>query len=243
MPSYQTTGLVIGRTNFGEADRIIRLLTPQYGKLSAVARGVRKIKSRTAGHLELFGEVVLQLATGRQLDTITSARLVWYPHALTDDYGRLALAYAFGALIDRIAQEHQAQPELYEHLREALAALSDGAAGPLIELWFKLRLLQLAGYRPELQRCVACGQDNPDASYAFDAARGGIVCTACASAGSHAMPTNTIKLWRLLSDYPYTTVSQITGAATLAASSLPWCDEFYEHHLGKAIRPGFGTII
>ncbi|HSX01390.1 MAG TPA: DNA repair protein RecO, partial [Candidatus Saccharimonas sp.] len=176
MPTYQTTGIIIGRTNFGEADRIIRLLTPEHGKLSAVAKGVRKIKSRLAGHLELFGETGLMLATGRNLDVVTSARLSWYPHQLAGDYTRLSLAYVMAGLIDRVAQDRQAQPELYTHLLDALRALDDGATGPLPELWFKLRLLALAGFRPELSGCLICRRHDPATSYRFDAARGGIVC-------------------------------------------------------------------
>ena len=238
MPTYQTTGIVIGRTNFGEADRVIRFLTPEHGKLSAVARGIRKIKSRSAGHLELFGEVGLMLAKGRNLDIVASARLAWYPHNIATDYTRLGLAYAFANMTDKLAQERQAQPELYNHLHEALQAVDQGASGPLVELWYKLRLLQLAGFRPELTHCVVCGQADGGVAYQFDAARGGIVCEPCANAGSRPMPTSTIKLWRLLSDYPYVTVSQIANGPTLAAASLPACDEFYEHHIGRAFRPG-----
>lgn len=238
MPTYQTTGIVISRTNFGEADRVIRFMTPNHGKLSAVAKGVRKIKSRSAGHLELFGEVSLMLATGRNLDVITSARLAWYPHQLTNDYARLGLAYAFAGMIDRVAQEHESQPPLYAHLSEGLHAIDSGARGPLVELWFKLRLLQLAGYRPELSACVICGQADAAASYYFDAERGGITCDTCAGAIARPLDTSTIKLWRLLSDYSYATVAHIAGGPALAAASVPTCDEFYEHHIGRAFRPG-----
>jgi len=238
MASYQTTGIVIGRTNFGEADRVIRLLTPDHGKLSAVAKGVRKIKSKSGGHLELFGEVKLVLATGRNLDVITSARLAWYPHSLALDYSRLGLAYAFASMMDRLAQEHHEQPELYRHLQEALRCIEEGATGPLIELWFKLRLLNVAGYRPELMQCVICGQASDNLVYQFDAARGGIVCPADAAATSRPIDTRTIKLWRLLSDHPYATVRQIQEAEGLATASLLLCDEFYEHHIGKAFHPG-----
>lgn len=243
MPSYQTTGVVIGRTNFGEADRIVRLLTPDHGKLSVVARGVRKLKSRTAGHLELFGEVELVLAQGRgNLDVVTSARLNWYPHQLTTDYNALSLAYVFASAVDRIAQEHQTHPELYHHLSEALRTVDAGAIGPLPELWYKLRLLNLAGLRPELECCMVCGQDDAAASYQFDAARGGIVCGSCASALAQPMSTTIIKLWRLLCDRSYGAVHSINGAVELAQASLPLCDEFYEHHVGRAFRPGqFGA--
>jgi DNA repair protein RecO (recombination protein O) len=239
MPSYQTNAIVIGRTNLGEADRIIRFITPDHGKLSAVARGVRKLKSRTAGHLELFGEASLTLAAGRgSLDVITSARLNWYPHQLTADYSALGLAYAFGSAIDRMTQERHPQPELYAHLAEALRVVNTGAGGSLVELWFKLRLLNVAGFRPELAHCMVCAQARAEANYRFDAARGGLVCSACASATARPLSTNAVKLWRLLSDYPYATVHQIAGAPELAAATLALCDEFYEHHIGRAFRPG-----
>jgi len=236
VPNYQTNGIIIGRTNFGEADRIVRLLTPDHGKVSAVAKGVRKIKSRLAGHLELFGDADLSLATGRNLDVITAARLRWYPHALAADYEQVNLAYLFGRLADRTAQERTPQPELFAHLSEALHAADAGARGPLIELWFKLRLLNLIGYRPELTACIVCGTHAGSATYAFDAPRGGLVCTNDAGATSRPISTEAVKLWRLLCDYPYTTIARIAGAADLAAATLPLGDEFYEHHLGHSAR-------
>ncbi len=234
MPTYQTEGIVIGRTNFGEADRIIRLLTPEHGKLSAVAKGVRKIKSRLGGHLELFANTQLSLATGRNLDVITSARLRWYPHELTSSYEQVNLAYLFARLIDRTAPEQTPQPELFAHLAEALGVVNNGAGGELTELWFKLRLLNLIGYRPELGRCLICGINAPTA-YVFDAARGGLVCAADATAAGQPISTEAIKLWRLLCDYPYATIARISGAPSLAESTLALCDGFYEHHLGQAM--------
>jgi DNA repair protein RecO (recombination protein O) len=233
MPTYQTTGIVIGRTNFGEADRIVRFLTPEYGKLSAVAKGVRKIKSRLSGHLELFAESGLSLATGRNLDVVTSARLAWYPHQLTGDFDRLQLAYLFARLIDRTAGESQPHVELYAHLQESLHTLDGNAQGPLPELWFRLRLLTLIGLRPELGHCVVCGNANPTTNFAVNYTHGGIVCDHHAAPGDPAMPQATIKLWRLLSDYPYATIAKITGSSTMAAASLPICHDFYTHHLGS----------
>src|ERR1035438_4743161 len=112
-PIYQATAIVIGRTNFGEADRVIRFLTADRGKVSAVAKGVRKIKSRSGGHLELFGEVSLMCATGHNLDTVTSARLVWYPHKLVGDYARLELAFLMARAADRLVEPGQPAPALY----------------------------------------------------------------------------------------------------------------------------------
>lgn len=237
MQSYQTKAIVIGRTNFGEADRVVRFITPEHGKLAAVAKGVRKIKSRFGGHLELFGEVNLMLNAGRNLDTITSARLLWYPHELVGDYGRLSLAFLMARAADKLTEPSQPAAALYGVLREALGALDGGASGPVIELWFKLRLLDTLGYRPELSACVMCSQHSEQAQYAFSTERGGIVCSHDAGALDAPMSSMQIKFWRLLCDYPYGTISHIANATSLAETTLALCDNFYEHHLGQLFRP------
>jgi len=236
MPTYQTRGIVIGRTNFGEADRIVRLLTPEHGKLSTVAKGVRRVKSRLGGHLELFGEVELMLATGRNLDVITSARLLWYPHQLAGAYDRLGLAFMFATAIDRLTDSGQPQPKLYETLLQALRTLDETGAGPTLELWFKLQLTSALGYRPELSGCIVCGRHDEATSYYFDPARGGIVCHSDASATSKPIATAAIKFWRLLLDYPYATIANIANGTQLSAATLPLADEFFEHHLGRAFH-------
>lgn len=236
-PSYQTKAIVIGRTNFGEADRVIRLLTPGHGKVAAVAKGIRKIKSRSGGHLELLGEVSLMLIPGTNLERITSARLLWYPHQLVGDYERLGLAFAITKMCDRLTEPSQPAPALYAVTLEALLALDTQGPAQLVELWFKLRLLDILGYRPELGACVICAESSPTASYAFSAERGGIVCLSDAGALDVPFSLEQIKFWRLLCDYNYGTISHIAGAEGLALATLSLCDNFYEHHLGQSFKP------
>ncbi len=236
-PSYQTKAIVIGRTNFGEADRVVRFLTPDHGKVAAVAKGVRRIKSRSGGHLELFGEVNLMLISGRNLDTITSARLIWYPHQLVGAYDRLGLAFAIARAVDRLVEPGHPAPVIYGVVREALTALDDGAKDVLVELWFKLRLLDTLGYRPDLSGCIACGRSGENENYAFSAERGGIVCSSDSSSIDPPMSAVQIKFWRLLCDYPYATIAHIADATMLAAATLALCDSFYEHHLGIQFKP------
>lgn len=234
MPSYQTNAIVIGRTNFGEADRIIRIITPEHGKLSAIAKGVRRIKSRSGGHLELLSDVALTLSKGRNLDVVTSARLAWYPHALAGSYERLGLAFMTASMVDRLVEENHPQSDIYNLTGEMLHLLEAGQGGKLPELWFKLRLLQLLGYRPELGACLACGQASGTVAYSFSPERGGIVCEACREAVATPMPHSVIKLWRILSDLPFAKVTGIAGAEALAEASLTNCDSFYQYHLGRA---------
>jgi len=236
MPSYQTTGIVLARTNYSEADRILRVLTPDRGKVSVLAKGARRIKSRAGGHLELFGEVTFMLATGRNLDVVTQARLKWYPHHLTEDYRRLSLAFLMAQITDRLTAEGHATDGVYWTFLEALHAVDTGAAGSLPELWYKLRILGLCGFQPALSACLVCGRHDESAPYAFSPEKGGILCQPDAAPSDAAMSPSVIKLWRLLSAHNYQSVANITSAADLATATLPLCDEFYEHHLGKSFH-------
>lgn len=190
-----------------------------------------------AGHLEMFGEVNLMLATGKNLDIITSARLIWYPHHLTGDYGALPLSFAFATAVDRLVEPGHGSYKLYEALRETVHALDEQGGSRALELWFKLRLLDSLGYRPDLAGCAVCAKSDAGESYVFSPAKGGLLCAAHAEAGTASIPTTTIKYWRLALDQPFTIVSGIQGGESVAGASINLLDEFYEHHVGRAFRP------
>ncbi len=241
MPTYRTDAIIIGRTDYGEADRILRIITPDEGKQAAIAKGTRRLKSRSGGHLELFGEVSLMLATGRNMSVVASAQVKWYPHDLTGDYDRLGLAYMTATMIDRLIEENHPQPEVYNCLREALHSLDTGAGGVYFELWYKLRLVRLLGYQPELKACAICGSSSSKSDYWFSAEKGGIVDETCRASIDQAISHSTIKLWRLLLDESYATIRSIADGPRLAADSIGICDEFYRYHLGRAFSPSIAS--
>jgi DNA repair protein RecO (recombination protein O) len=231
--TYKTTGIVIGRHNFGEADRIMVMLTPDRGVIRAVAKGVRRIKSRMAGHLELFCESELMLVEGRNLDVVTSARLKSHPE-VSNDYDKMRLAYLFAEMTNRLAGDGE-QPGLFELVNEALIEVQK-APDALLELWFKLRLLDVLGYRPELNACMVCGTSDPAKQYRFNIELGGIVDEGCTTTANHPITLEQIKFWRILLDSPLVTVRRINGANDLAAATLPLCNLFYDHIFGKRFR-------
>ena len=235
MATYATHGIIIGRHNFGEADRIIVVLTPERGVIRGVAKGVRKIKSRLAGHLELFSESELMLAEGRNLDIITSARLVHHL-AIGDDYDRMRLAYLCAEMVNRLGTDSGHHEGLYRLLHEAYVGLASGAADATLELWFKLRLLDCLGYRPELGRCMICGADDGDREYLFNVELGGIVDLGCSTPGNHTLTHDQIKLWRLMLTQSLAAVRGVTGAEQLAVTTLPICNLFYDYTFGKRFR-------
>lgn len=237
MGTYKTVGLVLRRTDLGEADRIITFLTPDRGKLRAVARGVRRAKSRLGGHLELFSEVELMVAEGRNLDKVASARLQRHFGAMVEDYTRLAYGYLFAEILDRLLEEGTALPEPFELTRTVWSELDAGRTGALLELFFKLRLLAALGYAPELSACAVCRRPaNQDEEYFFNLGQGGIVDRACSGAGDSAFGARQIKLWRLILDWPVGRVGQIGDASGEAGTSLAVCDRFYDYIFGKRFK-------
>ena len=235
---YPTPAIVIGRINLGEADRILTLLTPDYGKLRVSIRGVRKIKSRLAGHVELFSQTRLMLAKGKSLDVVTSADLVRSVDGILSQPDRLNLAYLMATMFDRLSLEGEAQPELYALAEELLATLDGKAQPALLELGLKLRLLATLGYQPELSHCVVCRRSDSSSVYYLSPERGGLIDEGCGLAGGYSFDQRAIKLWRLALSLPLVRLDEIEGATQLARDSLDLCDQFYEYHFGRRFSGG-----
>jgi DNA repair protein RecO (recombination protein O) len=235
MGSYKTQGIVLARHNLGEADRIVTFLTPDRGKVRAVARGVRKIKSRMAGHLELFSRTELMLAEGRNLDIITSARLQQYHEPIAVDYDRLRGAYLRAEMVDRLMGDAGGpHPDVFRLLSDSLRELAEQGATPLLELSYKLKLADALGYRPELAACTSCGGRVATDRYFLNAAHGGIVDSACSQPGDPAMSQRQIKLWRVL--LVSTPDRDITIEPELATEGLSLSNYFYDYVFGRTFR-------
>ena len=175
---YRTEGIVLREMDYGEADRILTLLTPG-GKLNALARGIRKPTSRKVGHLGLFYRSQLMVARGRNLDTITQAQSLEEFEGLRGDLLRFTFACYAGELVERFAQEGEDSAPLYELLTETLRHLAEE---PDLRLWirhFELRVLAYSGYQPELFVCVHCHEALQPQTNFFDPAQGGMLCQRC----------------------------------------------------------------
>jgi len=148
----QTHGIILTRTDFGEADRIITLLTPDQGKLRLMAKGVRRVKSKLAGGIELFSVSHITYMPGRgEIGTLVSTRLLRHYGRIVADINRTMLGYELIKQLHR-ATEDAPEAEYYELLEEAFAALDSADIGAeLIQLWFSAQLLKLAGHTPNLQ--------------------------------------------------------------------------------------------
>lgn len=124
MASYKTLGIIIKKNNFGEADRIFTIFSRHYGKIKAIAKGVRRANSRKGGSLGLFNLVSLFLAEGRSLDIITEVELVQSFENLRQDLKRLSSAFYLCELIEELTRERQISGGVFSLLKEALEFLN-----------------------------------------------------------------------------------------------------------------------
>jgi DNA repair protein RecO (recombination protein O) len=176
------SGIVLRSYPFGEADKIVVLLSPLHGKLRTVAKGVRKTKSKFGARLESFMEVDVVLYEGRNLDLITQAELRSAFPSLRRDLDAVAAASTMAEVVDAVAQENEASIALYELFRRGLAALDAGRTSPDVLTAFLLQLLGVQGLAPALTQCASCGRS--DRLDRFSVAAGGIVCGECRPEGS-----------------------------------------------------------
>ena len=179
--SRKTEGIVLRSMRYGEADRILHIFTPEHGRLSAIAKGVRKAKSRFGGRLEPFFRLHLVLYEGRSdLLTVTSAETVHGYRHLREHGGALDVAARAADAVDRMFDPGDPHPGVYHLLANELALLdADPSANATTHnaLAFRLKLLLAAGFAPQLAACATCGER--EHLTGFSGAAGGVVCSAC----------------------------------------------------------------
>lgn len=220
MKSIRTKAIVLRRTNYGEADRIIQLLTPENGMLSVMAKGVRKEKSRLAGGIELFARCDVTVGQGKgDLGILTAARLdVFYSHIMTD-YDRLQFGYDIIKQITKAATTID-EPAFFDLLDQAFAALND----PQIDLrltkaWFWLQLAILLGVGLNLATDTNGMKLVEDAAYDFSEPDHGFLFSERGNFNS-----DHIKLLRILSAQSPKVAAHVSGASELINDCL-WVAE------------------
>ncbi|HET9098195.1 MAG TPA: DNA repair protein RecO [Candidatus Saccharimonadales bacterium] len=169
MNQCNSRGIIIKRTNYGEADRIITVLTPEFGKVVLIAKGVRKIKSKLAGGIELFSVSELTFIKGRgEVMTLISSRLVRHYENIVSDITRVQAGYEQIRLLDKVTEDNT-EPEYFDLLNTSFACLDDKKVGiEFIMAWFRAQLLRLSGHMPNLRNDAEGSDLIEGRSYGFD---------------------------------------------------------------------------
>ena len=183
MPRAERTlkvdAVVLRHSDYGEADRLLTIFTREHGKLRAIAKGVRKMQSRKAGHLEPFTQVSLMLAQGHDLWIVTQAEAINSFQPLREDLTRIGYAGYAVELLDRFTYEEGQNWQLYQLLVETLKRLSLEEDAFVPVHYYEMRLLDLMGFRPRLFECALCTKPIQPENQYFSAERGGVLCPDC----------------------------------------------------------------
>jgi DNA repair protein RecO (recombination protein O) len=231
------SSILIRHRDVGEADRIVTLFTEQRGKLSAIAKGVKRLRSKFAGGLQLFSHSQVLLAHGRSLPVVTQVQPVAMCYHLRDDMDRYAHASYAAEMVDVLTEEGDRDPAVFELLLATLHALDAGGDMPTLVRGFELRLLTQLGYGPELVGCVSCGAEVTGSAAGFAAGQGGVVCKHCLHlTGAGPLTPTALRAMREM-------VRMATQELAARRLSRRTADElarvmraFVDHQLGRPLR-------
>jgi len=197
--SFRLEAVVLRHADWGEADRLLTLYTRERGKVRAIAKGARKIRSRKAGHLEPFTRVTIQLAKGRDLLIVTQAETVEAYLPLREDLVKTATASYIVELLDRFTYEDESENHaLFRLLAETLGRIATGPDPWLAVRFYEMRLLDGLGFRPQLFECANCGNAIQAVDQFFSPAQGGVLCPRCGAGlpGAWAVSMEVLKYLR-----------------------------------------------
>lgn len=230
MSLYSAKGVVLRTYKLGEADRIVVIMTQDHGKVRAVAKGVRKTKSKIGARLEVLSHVDLLLYKGKELDIVNQVELIESTAPLHADLDRLTQGLSMLEAVDMIADDRQAAPHLYRMLVGALKALAQQAS-PLVLAAFYWKLLAAEGVCPQMERCVTCNSAGP--LVAFDMIQGGVQCKECRT-GVSISASAVLLLQQVLGGQLNFALAQAATPATAEITIL--ATQSMEHHIERRLR-------
>lgn len=226
MKTFRSQAIILARTDYGEADRIITFITPDHGKVKAIVKAVRRQNSKLAGGIELFSVSDISFIPGRRdIDTVVSTRLIKHYGHIVKDLARANAGYSFIKKLHK-ATEDAAESSYFDLLNQAFQALDDSAINLiLVDVWFNAQLLRLAGHTPNLRTDSDDNKLNPHKSYDFDHEK------MCFVTGE-IFNADHIKFLRLLfSTNQPPILNKVSGAPRLAATSQPLINSMLQAYI------------
>lgn len=220
-----TQGLVLTRTNYGEADRIVTLLTRHFGKVRVLAKGVRKERSKLAGGVELFGVSEIGFVYGRgELATLTSARLIKHYSSFLNNLSKIDFAYGALKLVNKFTTD-DAGEEYFVLTQQLFMALDEPRLSlDALSVWWAIQFSNISGHAINLETVAGGSAFGNNQSYTFDAERGGFVLQ-----DGGTLTPNHVKFMRLALLHGPLKLVNVQGGTQLAADLAPYVRAFIEY--------------
>ncbi|NQT74086.1 MAG: DNA repair protein RecO [Chloroflexi bacterium] len=218
LKTYKTEAIVLKHIDLGEADRILTLYTPNQGKLRAVARGVRRMKSRLGGHVEPLINCSLMLSHGRALEVVSQGQTIESFLPIRNDLKLTVQALYLVELTDAFTSERIENYSVYKLLLDSLRLLAKVRNAEILFRYFELQLLGYVGYEPQLYKCLNCKATIEPVQNFFSTSGGGILCPNCAHTEPVVKPisVDALKVVRLLQRGDFITANRLRLSADLS---------------------------
>ncbi len=233
----KTKGIVLRGHNFGEADRILEVYSEDFGKIKVVAKGVRRIKSRLAGHVEPFMYAEFMLAEGRsELLTLTGARALEQYEFVRRDLGRLAAASYIAELVSKLTPEGQLSRRFPELLRDSLTRLNSHYDPAKVVAYYEWQAIATAGWEPDLYHCTECGNRLYPQSLAFSLRYQGVLCKECRihDSAAQSIDPETVKLLRCVAERSFEDFNGVLASRGIQEEAKSVVDSIVQATLERA---------
>ena len=210
---YKTEGIVLKSTEFEEADKIVTIYTKDYGKITAIAKGVRKIKSKFGSSLEILTHSVFLFYKGRNIDIVSQTEILESFFSTSKDVIKFAFAANCVEVVNKLTEEREINIGLFNLLKEVLHYLRESNDSKLLTLSFKWQTMSILGYRPSLDHCYRCNKIVEDQKEMhFNIKEGGLVCNNCIAEDKEGSINVSLYFVKLLRKILITHLSTISNA-------------------------------
>jgi len=235
--NYNSRGFILRQRDYRDSDKLLSIFTEKKGKITAVAKGIKKPKSSLRACAQPFCHAYLHLNQGREMDLLTQARLLdFYANSRSDLERSLYCIYLM-ELLDKSLLENIPLPALYKTLLLVLSAINEQGLNPLFIRYFEAQLLASLGYKPVLSHCLSCNR-KASSSFRFSLAEGGLVCPDCCEEGNDVITISgeTMGLLRLLSEGSFQALPRVKVSPSALKELEYLLEKYLEYHLDRRFK-------
>lgn len=233
---HKCEGIVIRTNQYGETNKIVTLYTKEIGKVGVMARGANKPSSRLTAVSQLFCHGYFLFQRGKGLGSLQQGDIVESMRKVREDIFLTAYCSYIVELTDRVTEDNQKNPFLFELLRLTLQSINEGKDPEILTFIYEMKMLSVIGIAPELSQCSCCGAS--EGKFAFSVREGGFICHRCFHRDPHLLKVSegTLKLLRIFFFYDLHKIGNISVKETTRKEIRKVLDAYYETYSGIVLK-------